>query len=88
MLISGLGRIVNSVIGTAGMWDDCVGTLTCLAGIFDISAAEWPRIHTWGVALKIIGTVPKAWLFSKLIRGAFMYCHLIRCGTGYTEDIF
>ena len=55
---------------------------------WDISAAEWPRIHTWGVALKIIGTVPKAWLFSKLIRGAFMYCHLIQWGTGDAEDIF
>jgi len=88
MLISGLGRIVNSVIGTAGMWDDCVGVGNIDVSGWDISAAEWPRIHTWGVALKIIGTVPKAWLFSKLIRGAFMYCHLIRCGTGYTEDIF
>jgi hypothetical protein len=37
---------------------------------WDISDAEWPRIHTWGVALKITGTVPKAW---KLRRGAFMY---------------
>lgn len=27
---------------------------------WDISAAEWPRIHTRGVALKITGTVPKA----------------------------